>query len=47
MMQNTICHSPRTQQPKQGMLAYWSLFANVSNDRTSEIRYRVREGWDG
>ena len=37
MMQHNICHSLK-QQPGLGMSAYWSMFANGSNDRTPEIK---------
>lgn len=43
MMQNIFKHSQK-QQPQLGTVAYWSLFANVSSDRNSEITIRVREG---
>jgi hypothetical protein len=43
MMQHII-HSLKQQQPGLGMSAYWSLFANVSNDRTPEIRLGFQEG---
>lgn len=46
-MNTVIKHSQTIAQPKQGGLAYWSVSANpMFNDR-SEIRSRVREGWDG
>lgn len=44
MMQHITCHSQFKQQPGLGMPAYWSLFANLSNDRTSEINSRVLVG---
>jgi len=44
MMQHSLCHSLKQQQSKLGMSAYWSLFANVSNDRTPEITIGVQEG---
>jgi hypothetical protein len=35
-MQHILCHSLK-QQPTLGTVAYWSMFANSNNDRTSEI----------
>jgi hypothetical protein len=36
MMQNVSLHSPK-HMPQLGLSAYWCLFTNESDDRTTEI----------
>ena len=47
---NTFNHSITNKQPQLGMSAYWSVACAPakfnSNDRGTEIKSRVREGWD-
>ena len=42
------CKHLSSTQPTLGGLAYWSVSAPMfnSNDRGTEIKSRVREGWD-
>lgn len=45
-MQYTFSHSQK-QQPKLGMSAYWSMFANTNSDRTPEIKLGSIGGGSG